>query len=1688
MVKYNRADLDYILDQIKISEDHTAAINAGGDPQASLIALVGDTQQMLGIRTISGIYNNLLPGSETYGAVDQPFPKLVDTPSPLAYAPNTNVTDSTPRQISNLIADQTSLNPAATEAYNSASSQPGAGFEQATTIRQDEFGNFVRGPDGKFILDPQVDDNGDPVYLYTIPNVSTAAATVPPINTMMTLFGQFFDHGLDSINKGGSGTVTIALDSSDDLYNSSPTAFNVITLTRATLDADGNTTNSTTPFIDQNQTYGSIESQHVFLREYVRDETGVHATGKLLQGADGGLATWADIKAQALNVLGIELDNMDVLDIPTVATDLYGNLVLSAAGNAQIVLADGTLAAGTPGSPVDATLAKNSGHPFLLDIAHGADPSQPGFNAALLDQHFIAGDGRANENIGLTAIHSVFHSEHNRLLENTKALIIEQAMAGDTAFLNEWITNDFALDHVLTAAEATTLQWDGNRLFHAAKFGTEMQYQHLVFEEFARKLEPAIGEFPGYDATIDPAITAEFANVVYRFGHSMLTESIDRFSSDGTQSDLYLIDAFLNPGAFYRTDVTGPTDLTIDEAIGNIIRGSATQAANEIDEFVTDALRDNLVGVPLDLAALNIARGRDTNAPSLNQARAAFFAASGDTRLTPYASWAEFGANLKHPASLVNFIAAYGTDPTILAATTDAERRAAATALLSDSAFMNGAAADTGLDNVDFWIGGLAERTEPFGGMLGSTFAYVFDNQLQSLQNHDRFYYLGRLGGTHLLQEIETSSFAQMIVRNSNTTHIALDNFSTPAYTLEVDQTKQWNKIGGVLSNADPTGVVRGANFIDYTGSQHLVIGGTDGNDTIYGGDGIDHIWGDGGNDRIDGGRDGDNIQAGAGDDIITDIFGDDIIRGGDGNDVIQSGLGLDIVNGDDGNDAIIAITNATPDGFGGQGNDFFLGVQSVRGAQQGNEGDDWFQGGGGGTGDNGGAPVLALQDGVKGNDVFVGDGNDDNYFGEGGDDIFVGSGGINRMQGDSGFDWATYKDNASVVADLTSPALLPVPNTVRERFLFVEGLSGSQGNDVLLGTDSTAATIVNEGVQGSVLDQAGITRIEGLQALLDNALGGPVTSFDAGNIILGGAGNDTITGRNGDDIIDGDKWLDVLIRNDKGTASTLDDSFHKSAEELRAGLLNGTVNPGNLSIVRTIRDAAANGTADQAVYQGNRADYIITTIAGVTTIQDTVANRDGTDKLTNIEFLQFADVTIPVPGPAPANNPATGSPTISDTTPTQGFAITANLAGIADLDGFNPATASFQWQALVGGIWTSIVGATAISFTPAAAQVGQQLRVVVSFNDTLGNPESVVSDGTTIVGNNFVGNGNANGFTGNAGDDRAVGNGGNDTLSGLAGNDSLFGGSGNDSLNGGTGDDSMEGGTGNDVFVVDSAGDIVVELSGAGTDRVNTTLNSFNLATSAANVENLTFTGTGDFTATGSSSANTIIGGSGNDSIFGSGGNDSITGNAGNDTIDGGTGADTMVGGAGNDTYYVNSTSDIVTEVAGNGTDTIITTVTRTASTSIENMILDGTADINATGTQFRNVLTGNSGANVLNGLDGNDTLIGGLGNDTLNGGNGADILTGGGGNDSLVGGANVDSFVFDTTGFGADRISGFVATAGADHEVINLSGLGVGGFGDLTVTSTAAGALIDVAGHGTILVEGVAAASITADDFLFV
>src|SRR5262249_54971222 len=124
--------------------------------------------------------------------------------------------------------------------------------------------------------------------------------------------------------------------------------------------------------------------------------------------------------------------------------------------------------------------------------------------------------------------------------------------------------------------------------------------------------------------------------------------------------------------------------LTPEQAAGAVIRGMTRQVGNAIDEFVTEAVRNNLLGLPLDLAAINIARGRDTGVPTLNEARRPFHAMTSDSKLTPYASWVDLTQHLKHEASAINFIAAYGTHAALTATDVDTleEKRAVAMALV----------------------------------------------------------------------------------------------------------------------------------------------------------------------------------------------------------------------------------------------------------------------------------------------------------------------------------------------------------------------------------------------------------------------------------------------------------------------------------------------------------------------------------------------------------------------------------------------------------------------------------------------------------------------------------------------------------------------------------------------------------------------------------------------------------------------------------------------------------------------------------------------------------------------------------------------------------------------------------------------------------------------------------------------
>lgn len=234
----------------------------------------------------------------------------------------------------------------------------------------------------------------------------------------------------------------------------------------------------------------------------------------------------------------------------------------------------------------------------------------------------------------------------------------------------------------------------------------------------------------------------------------------------------------------------------------------------------------------------------------------------------------------------------------------------------------------------------------------------------------------------------------------------------------------------------------------------------------------------------------------------------------------------------------------------------------------------------------------------------------------------------------------------------------------------------------------------------------------------------------------------------------------------------------------------------------------------------------------------------------------------------------------------------------------------------------------------------------------------------------------------GTAGNDVLTGTANADVMNGLGGNDQLNGLAGNDRLDGGPGNDTMRGGIGDDVYIVDSAGDSVQENTNEGNDSVIAS------ATYALplNVESLELSGYAPIDGAGNALANTL------------------TGNSAANRLNGNSGADRMSGRGGNDTYVVDNTGDVVSELPGEGTDLVESSITYILGNDVENLTLMGSNVINGTGNGLHNNLIGNSAANRLDGLAGNDTLDGGLGADTMTGGPGDDWYVVDNSKDSIV------------------------------------------------------------------------------------
>lgn len=520
---------------------------------------------------------------------------------------------------------------------------------------------------------------------------------------------------------------------------------------------------------------------------------------------------------------------------------------------------------------------------------------------------------------------------------------------------------------------------------------------------------------------------------------------------------------------------------------------------------------------------------------------------------------------------------------------------------------------------------------------------------------------------------------------------------------------------------------------------------------------------------------------------------------------------------------------------------------------------------------------------------------------------------------------------------------------------------------------------------------------------------------------VFGHAGNDTMSSAGSvEDYMDGGSGDDVLVGS-------------LGADRLFGGLGNDTASYAASAVGVSVSLATGLGTGGDA--EGDR-------LSGIENIRGSLRNDlligDGRDNVLNgnggDDRLEagLGNDTYLVPGG--------GSVVINDA---GGSRDTIKVGALANI-----LASSRSGNDLV----LTLVGGSSITVTGHFGQTGQ-----IEF---LADSSSTVVLATGTVGGNasgiLSGTDQADVLDGRGGDDILFGMAGHDRLLGGTGEDRLSGGGGDDVLLGGTGADRMEGGVGNDIYEVDNAGDVVIEGTDAGYDRINSSI-SLQLA---ANVERLVLTGAGDLAGIGNaldnridgnSGRNTLWGDNGRDRLSGGGGDDMLYGGADDDTLDGGLGADVMVGGAGNDLYMVDDTGDAVMEQFDEGIDSVRSAISLTLGGNIENMALTGTAAIDGTGNALSNTITGNVGDNVLAGGGGNDRLYGDAGHDTLLGGADNDYLDGGAGADDLYGSTGNDIYMIDNAGDtvtelmneGTDLVTASVGfTLGANLENLTLMG----------------------------------------------
>jgi Ca2+-binding RTX toxin-like protein len=636
----------------------------------------------------------------------------------------------------------------------------------------------------------KLDANGNPVTVTEKFQRNLASLSGDPsLSGWNVLFGQFFDHGLDSIGKGGnkingkSSKIITPIGPNDPYAAQGVTQLSISRATVANPEqagADGRFgtaddivspgadgvygnaddilgkanpeyNNHVSPYIDQSQTYGSDDNVTNLLRKWVLDPTtGKYVAGmELLDGytlknewnrtspIDGvvektkatlptlnelrkhlALTGRDDLNWEDINDFRVRDANGKVLDrdpdtagIQSISTGspLLLDMLPRLDGDHINLGAAGSGANAFGVEPLKDLFPSFSGS--IGDYVNAQGQPLPGADMAIVNEillrsigdHYIAGDGRVNENFGLTAIHHVWHEDHNWQIDNiigavatqqaadpthTIAHVFQTGIVAPTTFINSATiirnADGFYEDVKGNYVDSTgAISWNQEKMFQAATLIVQTEYQHVAIDQYARGMSPNIPLFVLYDSSVNADVSLEYSQGAFRFGHSQLRETIDVLDPSGSLSGMVtkfaLEQAFLNPDKFAQV---GPTA---------IAQGMTRQYASEIDEIVTPSLQQSLLGQPQDLAAINIMRGRDLGLPTLNAMRRSLsngieadlnvlkqklLVNPGDQflqekidqtislqlGLTPYASWNDFGASIIHHEALINFIAAYSFD------------------------------------------------------------------------------------------------------------------------------------------------------------------------------------------------------------------------------------------------------------------------------------------------------------------------------------------------------------------------------------------------------------------------------------------------------------------------------------------------------------------------------------------------------------------------------------------------------------------------------------------------------------------------------------------------------------------------------------------------------------------------------------------------------------------------------------------------------------------------------------------------------------------------------------------------------------------------------------------------------------------------------------------------------------------